>query len=94
MKVAEAVLQANRAAQEYVGSKRGIRVEEVKQVGDGNWDITLSWLELDEAEQIRAQSDPIRRIRLLPEPPPLERVYRVFEIRNGSCVRMTRAPDP
>lgn len=92
--VAAAVKKAKEAASEYAGASVGVRVEEVERLSDSAWNITLSWLEEDTVKLIEARSDPLRRMRLVPAPMPLERVYRVFEVRDEEPVRMKRAPEP
>lgn len=71
-----------------------MRVEEVEQLGESNWNITLSWLEEDAAKRIKDAGDPLKVLRIVKEPPPFERVYKIFEIRGDEPVRMKRAPDP
>lgn len=94
MLVAAAVRRAKEAASEYAGASIGVRVEEVERISDSAWNITLSWLEEDTVKMIEAKSDPLRRMRIVPAPVPLERVYRVFEVRDEDPVRMKRAPEP
>jgi len=88
-----AVQKAREAAQIYAGTDIGVRVEEVEQLSEANWNITLSWLEEDTIKRIKDNSDPLRIMHLTREPA-LERVYRVFQIRGDDPVRMMRAPDP
>jgi hypothetical protein len=97
MVVSDAVRKAKDAALQYAGAAVGVRVEEVEQL-ETSWHITLSWLEENTEARIRRDADPLKGmlkgIRAFTEPPPMERVYRVFVIRDEQPVRMTRARDP
>lgn len=96
MVVSEAVRTAKDAAHQYASAGDGIRVEEVEQTESG-WNITLSWLEENTEARIRRDADPMRRAfgeMLGAKAPLLERVYRMFVIREGQAVRMIRTRDP
>lgn len=89
-----AVGNARVTARNYAGATLGLRVEEVEQIDESSWNITLSWLEEDTAQKVRDNADPFKRMRVVPAPTPLERVFRTFEIRGDKPARMRRAPEP
>ena len=84
--VKQAVAAAFRAAQEYAGPNLlDLRLEEVKR-DELNWYITLSYLVPDNKPKRR----PIIS-SLVPEAPPVERVYKVFDVneKTGQVGSMT-----
>lgn len=89
--VRTAVKKAVKAAEEYVGPRPGLRVEEVAKIDESAWNITLSWLEEDTIQKLKQETNPLRTLKVLNEPPPFERVYRVFYVRGDSTVEMKRA---
>jgi hypothetical protein len=84
--VKQAVAAAFRAANEFAGPNLpDLRLEEVRRT-EVNWLITLSWLVPDNKPKRRELFAP-----LLPEAPPVERTYKVFEVnaRTGNVAAMT-----
>jgi hypothetical protein len=84
--VKQAVAAAFRAAQEYAGPNLlDLRLEEVQRDGL-NWYITLSYLVPDNKPRRR----PIIT-SIVPEAPPVERVYKVFDVneKTGHVGSMT-----
>lgn len=87
MEAKEAVAKAIAWQNTVVGKMPGTRVEEIEIKSQG-WDVTLSWLERDEAAEYGKETESLASRSLnnglfKPRPGiPMERVYKRFEIRE------------